>query len=151
VPIQLGAARHRGGIEPLIFGRHARVKYDTAGPKLPLRIVVQTDSAILQNLAALIAKGDRQQEFGASVDPLYLFSCGVTWHKQRDASARWELIQFLRSRDKGTRAIGAALLGKTEHARLLVRDLRRARIHVAKPVTGNWAVAVGGGPAGWLK
>jgi hypothetical protein len=86
VPIQLGAARHRGGIEPLIFGRHARVKYDTAGPKLPLRIVVQTDSAILQNLAALIAKGDRQQEFGASVDPLYLFSCGVTWHKQRDAA-----------------------------------------------------------------
>jgi hypothetical protein len=40
--------------------------YDTAGPKLPLRILVQTDSAIAENLAALVAKGDRQQEFGAS-------------------------------------------------------------------------------------
>jgi hypothetical protein len=100
VLIQLGAARRRGGIEPLIFGRDARGNYDTAGPKLPLRILVQTDSAILENLAALVAKGDRQQEFGASVDPLYLFSCGVMWHKQRDASAGWELIQFLRSQDK---------------------------------------------------
>jgi hypothetical protein len=69
VLIQLGAARRRGGIEPLIFGRDARGNYDTAGPKLPLRILVQTDSAILENLAALVAKGDRQQEFGASVDP----------------------------------------------------------------------------------
>jgi hypothetical protein len=33
--------------------------------------------------------------------------------------------------------IAAALLAKTEHARLLVRDLRRARVHVAKPVTRN--------------
>jgi hypothetical protein len=104
---------------------------------VPLRILVQTDSAILENLAAQVAKGDRQQEFGASVDPSYLFSCGVTWHKQRDASAGWELIQFLRSQDKGKGSIAAALLAKTEHARLLVRDLRRARVHVAKPATSK--------------
>ena len=34
-----------------------------------------------------------------SVDPLYLFSCGVLWHQQRDATAGWELIQCLRSQD----------------------------------------------------
>jgi len=73
------------------------------------------------------------QESGASVDPLYLFSCGVLWHQHRDASAGWELIQFLRSRDRGARGIAAALLAKTESARLLVRDLRRARTHVTKP------------------
>jgi hypothetical protein len=137
VLIQLGAARRRGAIEPPIFGRDARGKYDITGPKVPLRILVQTDSAILENLAAQVAKGDRQQEFGASVDPSYLFSCGVMWHKQRDASAGWELIQFLRSQDKGKGAIAAALLAKTEHARLLVRDLRRARVHVAKPATSK--------------
>ena len=82
---------------------------------------------------------------------LYLFSCGVMWHKQRDASPGWELIQFLRSQDKGTRAIAAALLAKTEPARLWVRDLRRARIHVAKPVSyqqyglSRWAGAQQGG------
>ncbi len=77
----------------------------------------------------------------------YLFSCGVMWHKQRDASAGRELIQFLRSQDKGTRAIAAALLAKTEHARLLVRDLRRARVHVAKPATRNVGCRDGRGPS----
>jgi CRP/FNR family transcriptional regulator len=33
--------------------------------------------------------------------------------------------------------VAAALLAKTEHARLLVRDLRRARARVTKPVDGN--------------
>jgi hypothetical protein len=73
VLVQLGAARRREGIEPLIFGKDARGKYDTTGPKLPLRILVQTDSAILENLAAQVAKGDRQQEFGASVDVVPVF------------------------------------------------------------------------------
>jgi hypothetical protein len=102
---------------------------------------------ILENPAGQVATQDRQQEFGASVDPLYLFSCGMLWHQQRDASAGWELIQFLRSKDKGTRAIAAALLAKTEHARLLVRDLRRARAHVAKPATSNVGCRDGHGPS----
>jgi CRP/FNR family cyclic AMP-dependent transcriptional regulator len=53
----------------------------------------------------------------------------MLWHQQRDASAGWELIQFLRSPDREARALAAALLAKTEHARLLVRDLRRTRVH----------------------
>jgi CRP/FNR family cyclic AMP-dependent transcriptional regulator len=61
------------------------------------------------------------------LDPLYMFYCGLKWHKQGDSGAGWELIQALRSWDRGVRGVAAALLAKTEHARLLVRDLRRTR------------------------
>ena len=49
--------------------------------------------------------------------------CGI---QQADASSGWELIHGLRSWDPRARAVSAALLAKTEHARLLTRDLRRA-------------------------
>jgi len=64
---------------------------------------------------------------GACIDPLYLFCCGVLWHKQADASAGWELIHGLRSAGPEARVVASALLAKTENARLLVRDLRRGR------------------------
>lgn len=60
-------------------------------------------------------------------DPLYLFYCSLQWHAHADSSAGWELIEALRSWDRGVRGVAAALLAKTEHARLLVRDLRRTR------------------------
>ena len=131
--IQLGAMRGRGGVEPVTSGRGARSRQDAAVQGPPFPILVQTDSAKPEDLAGLPRRGNRPQEFGASVDPLYLFSCGVLWHQQRDASAGWELIQYLRSPDRDARAIAAAVLAKTEHARLLVRDLRRARAHISKP------------------
>ncbi|MEP6645061.1 MAG: Crp/Fnr family transcriptional regulator [Acidobacteriaceae bacterium] len=58
-------------------------------------------------------------------DPVYLFFCGVLWRSQGDTAAGWELIHALRSWDGQARAIAAASLSHTEHARLLVRDLRR--------------------------
>jgi CRP/FNR family transcriptional regulator len=61
------------------------------------------------------------------LDPLYLFHCGVLWHQEGDTSAGWELISGLRSSDRQARALSAALLAKTENARLLARDLRRTR------------------------
>jgi len=133
VLIQLDAARGRGGVEPALSGRNFRKRYDATGvrPSSPIRI--PPDSARLEGLAGLATKENRAQPFCASVDPLYLFSCGVSWHRERDASAGWELIQFLRSQDKGSRAIAASLLARTEHARLLIRDLRRARVRVTKP------------------
>jgi CRP/FNR family transcriptional regulator, cyclic AMP receptor protein len=133
VLIQLGAMRGRGGVEPVTSGRGARSRQRAAVQGPPFPILVQTDSAKPEDLAGPPRRGNRPQEFGASVDPLYLFSCGVLWHQQRDASAGWELIQYLRSPDRDARAIAAAVLAKTEHARLLVRDLRRARAHVSKP------------------
>lgn len=60
------------------------------------------------------------------LDPLYLFHCGVLWHQQADTSSGWELIHGLRSGDASVRAVSAALLAKTAHARLSARDLRRA-------------------------
>lgn len=131
--IQLGATRGRGSVEPVLSGRNSQKRYDATGVRPSFPILVQTDSAKLEGLAGLAPKGNRAQAFCASVDPLYLFSCGVLWHRERDASAGWELIQFLRSQDKGSRGIAAALLARTEHARLLIRDLRRARVRVTKP------------------
>lgn len=125
--IQLGAVRVRGSLEPVTSGGGARGQRDTVGQGAPFPMPVQSDSAKPEDLAGTAGSEPRPQEFGASFDPLYLFSCGMLWHQQRDASAGWELIQFLRSSDKEARAMAAALLAKTEHARLLVRDLRRAR------------------------
>jgi hypothetical protein len=56
-----------------------------------------------------------------------LFHCGLDWQKRAETSAGWELIQAMRSEDKGTRALAAELLAGTENGRLLVRDLRRVR------------------------
>ncbi len=69
------------------------------------------------------------------VDPLYLFVCGLHWHRERDALAGWELIHFLRSEDGNARTVAAELLAKTEHSRLLVRDLRRAKARLNRGLT----------------
>lgn len=122
--IQLGAARARGGV-------------DVTGPRPPFPILVQTASAKSQDVAKPKLQESHAQELSGRVDPLYVFSCGVLWHQHRDATAGWDLIQFLRSPDREVRAMAAALLAKTEHARLLVRDLRRARAHVPTPAARN--------------
>jgi len=75
----------------------------------------------------------RRRKVGSAVanrdrmDPLYMFYCGLQWRNLGDSGAGWELIGALRSWDRGVRGVAAALLAKTEHARLLVRDLRRTR------------------------
>ena len=63
----------------------------------------------------------------AKLDPLYLFYCGVRWHKDKETSSGWELVQAMRSNNRGARALAAELLAETEDGRLLVRDLRRTR------------------------
>jgi CRP/FNR family cyclic AMP-dependent transcriptional regulator len=130
VLIQLGIVRGRGGVEAIISGRGAGSRREAASQRPPFPVLAK-----LEDLAGPMPKGNIPQEFGAFVDPLYLFSCGVLWHQQRDATAGWELIQFLRSPDRDARAIAAAVLAKTEHARLLVRDLRRVRAY--KPAARN--------------
>jgi CRP/FNR family cyclic AMP-dependent transcriptional regulator len=144
--IQLGVARCRGGVESVILGRDARGRRDETGQKPAFPMQVQTDSAKLEISAGVVPKGCGSQ-VSAAVDPLYLFSCGLLWRRHRDTSAGWELIQSLRSQDKGARAIAAALLAKTEYARLLVRDLRRARAHVIKPAAQSVSRPDGQGPS----
>src|ERR1700756_3900724 len=63
----------------------------------------------------------------AKLDPLYLFYCGLRWHKHGETSSGWELVHAMRSNNRGARALAAELLAETENGRLLVRDLRRTR------------------------
>ena len=72
-----------------------------------------------------VPKSPRPQ--GPELDPLYLFYCGLKWHKLAETNAGWELIEAMRSKDRGARALAAELLADTEDGRLLVRDLRRTR------------------------
>lgn len=102
-----------------------RPRDDCDGPRsshLPLPLISSIASA---SPSAPIPRTERTQAFGASVDALYLFGCSLRWHQEREASAGWELVHSLRTGDRDTRALAAALLAKTEDARLLVRDLRR--------------------------
>ncbi len=133
--IPLDVTRCRGSVVPLTSGQDVREGRDATGQRPSFPAVVQTNSAKLRDAGGPTPEGKCAQEFSAPVDPLYLFSCGVLWHQQRDTGAGWELVRFLRSYDKGTRAIAASLLAKTGHARLLVRDLRRVRIRATKPAT----------------
>ena len=144
--IQLGAARRRAGVEPTPSGKEAPAGDHVRGQWAPFPGQVQTDPTRREAFARLAEQGARRQQFGASVDPLYLFFCGVLWHQHREASAGWELLQFLRSPDRNARAMAAALLAKTEHARLLLRDLRRARAHGTRLAESDLARVSGQGP-----
>jgi CRP/FNR family transcriptional regulator len=75
-----------------------------------------------------LAKADPEvrNNFPGLWDPAYLYACGLRWEREGDAPAGWELVQALRSADPHTRAIAAALLAKTEDARIPARAVRRA-------------------------
>ena len=75
-------------------------------------------------------------------DPLYLFYCARKWLNSGDTEAGWELVEAMRSQNRGVRALSAELLAETENGRLLVRDLRRTRsgLHEIKYL-GTQAVA----------
>jgi CRP/FNR family cyclic AMP-dependent transcriptional regulator len=64
--------------------------------------------------------------FQPSLDPLYLFHCGLLWHQATDTGAGWELIQALKSTNSAARLIAGSLLAKTEDVRVLARDMRKA-------------------------
>jgi CRP/FNR family cyclic AMP-dependent transcriptional regulator len=99
-------------------------------PSGPARNGWQAGSSILPELQAL-ARTNRLAE--AQADPLYLFHCGLLWRGAGDTNSGWELIQSLRSFDRDSRAVAAALLSKTQNSRLLSRDLQRAK-RIFRPV-----------------
>jgi hypothetical protein len=72
----------------------------------------------------------------ASIDPLYLFGCSVSWQKQRNASAGWELIHCLSSSRQAAR-IAAALLAQTQDLQLPGPELVRAIKSLRKPPVGS--------------
>lgn len=55
------------------------------------------------------------QEHLSGVDPLYLFACYVTWERNEDPSAGWELIAAAQSSDEDTRAHARGLLASSRH------------------------------------
>ncbi len=76
--------------------------------------------------------------FIPNLDPLYLFCCAVTWHKEAEPSSGWELVQGLRSWDGEARAVSASLLAKTKDARLRARDLQRFRARFQRFQQGEY-------------
>src|SRR5581483_4152705 len=76
---------------------------------------------------AAVRKRQAAKKKPVKIDPLYLFFCGLKWHRDGETSAGWELVQAMRSNNLGARALAAELLSETEDGRLLVRDLRRTR------------------------
>ena len=85
--------------------------------------------ARVQGREAKIRSSQRDEP---GVDPLYLFVCGVSWRKQANASAGWELVRWLRSSGQSAR-IAAALLSQTENIQLPAMDLVRATEHPSQP------------------
>jgi CRP/FNR family transcriptional regulator, cyclic AMP receptor protein len=68
-----------------------------------------------------------QREFRRNLILSISIYCGLRWHKHAETSSGWELVQAMRSNNRGARALAAELLAETEDGRLLVRDLRRTR------------------------
>lgn len=140
--IRLGTPIRPSGVEPFITGKVARGRQEVSDLRLSLPPLVPSDAVIPPDLGAI---KENQQPCGA-VDLLYVFSRGVLWQQERDAGAGWDLIRFLQSSDRAVRSTAAALLSKTEHGRILVRDLRRARARAAKPPARNLAMLNGQQP-----
>jgi CRP/FNR family transcriptional regulator, cyclic AMP receptor protein len=129
--IQLDVGR-RGGRGASILPNRGEAR-KAGGGWLPFPVRFRVGS-LTQEIGEPAAEGSIQHGLGALVDPLYLFACGAAWYREKDTGAGWELIHFIRSQDRSARAIAASLLAKTEHGRLLVRDLRRGGTRVARPM-----------------
>lgn len=112
-------------------------------PHLPVLSTVASTVPIGGKLAALMKSSPAVREppffprrycrrkvvslLPSKFDPQYLLHRSFEWHKCADNTAGWELVQAMRSRDRGARALAAELFSPTENGRLLVRDLRRTR------------------------
>jgi CRP/FNR family transcriptional regulator, cyclic AMP receptor protein len=131
--VKSDSIRCRGSVEPVAANRG--VNGYTIDQHPPFPILGGIGDAVSWNAANLAPGPNQLRRSETSVDPMYLFGCGMLWHQQGDATAGWELIRYLRSQDRDARAVAAELLASTEHARLLVRDLRRARARAAKPAS----------------
>lgn len=79
-------------------------------------------------------------EWSAAIDPLYVVTRGLQWHRERDTDAGWELVHLLRSTDNEVRGLAAVLLAKAE--RLRARDVRRAGRRLIRARTDCVADAV---------
>ncbi len=128
----MDAVRRAGRFAALLPGSDAPERRDVGAMGGAFPVLPATESAMLRwdqpETNTSLASGPYD-----AVDPLYLFSCGAMWNRQKDTGAAWELIRFIRSQNRGARAIAASLLARTRHGRILVRDMRRAGAYITKP------------------
>jgi hypothetical protein len=80
------------------------------------------------------AKNKSSQPDDLCVDPLYLFVCALSWRRNSNTSAGWELIGFVRSSGQAAK-IAADLLAQGE--RLPVQSRVRAIGHPGKASRQN--------------
>jgi CRP/FNR family cyclic AMP-dependent transcriptional regulator len=113
------------GLVPGNQVRRAIYSHNGLPAKKPCRSV--SGSVFLPRGSGFLAAKKQPQIQAAKLDPLYLFYCGVEWHRSAQTESGWELVQAMLSEDRGARAFAAELLARTEDGRLLVRDLRRTR------------------------
>jgi CRP/FNR family transcriptional regulator, cyclic AMP receptor protein len=93
----------------------------------PAADAMAAQSGALAGLSDSRSTGWGHVQKSTEIDPLHLFHLGTRWHFEREPSAGWELLYLLRWADRDTRALAAELLARTEHGRVLGRDLRRAK------------------------
>jgi len=55
------------------------------------------------------------QQRADAIDPLYLFACHISWERDEEPRAGWELISAAQSLDEDTRAHARALLASSRH------------------------------------
>src|SRR5215471_6018976 len=106
------SVRCRGSVDSVAADREVHGYTTDQNPPFP--ILGRIEDAVLRGAENLAAPELRQvRRPGTSVDPMYLFACGMLWHQQGDATAGWELIHYLRSQDRDARAVAAELLART--------------------------------------
>lgn len=76
-------------------------------PNIPTETPCLADVTLSPPLAA--------QQHPDAIDPLYLFACHITWERDEDPSAGWELISAAQSCNEDTRAHARALLASSRH------------------------------------
>ena len=103
--------------------RSSHLRDQLPGKKKPCHSV-RGSTFLPARSARSLAAASRQAK---KTDPLFLFHCGMQWQQKSDTASGWELVQAMRSTDRGSRALAAEFLATTENGRLLVRDLRRTR------------------------
>jgi hypothetical protein len=127
-----------GGLPKLVVIRGgARQNPEVDGGRaLPQLMIQPAETARARDPHELQPDQSHPDETETWIDPLYLFACGVSWRKHRNACAGWELIRCLSSSGQAAR-IAAAMLAQTESLRLPAQEPVRAIDTPGNPPMGS--------------
>lgn len=123
-----------GLLRPVAIRGRARCAPEGGGLKLPVR--VETLRANIRSILPVEPGND------PPIDPLYLFVCGLSWRKQGNASAGWELVRCLK-RSGPTARMAAAFLAQAKDFELPLLDPMWVRDGPEKPSLENGPAIAG--------